>query len=190
MTNFTEWFKTPFKKISDSFKGLFSPAAIPGIITLLISAAAPLASWQALWVASSAESRIIDVLNNPEARAVVTLYFHFASAFIASGVLFITGLIYLPSFYHLTRKFRVFIVAVLLLTGGILLYLFSIAGAAHISLEPYITAGKFKLPSLLEMLPTPQSPMTWIRLFLAVLGFLFAVLTPKINNIGVRPPIA
>lgn len=160
---------------------------IPGFATALVSFLAPYASWQALWVFSSRDKRILDILNEPLARALADLYLQFASVFIAVWVLIITSWAYLFVVRTIPKGFWWLYGSCFAIGIIVLFYLFLLGGSAFLSLDPYITQGQFELRPFWEMIPTWEvalkTPLLWFRGILLIAGILLTVFVPKETNI-------
>ena len=157
-------------------------AAIPGIATAAITAIAPLASWQALWVFSSSEPVIKRVLDNPDARAVTGLYLQFASVFVGLLVAVITAVMYLAAGRNL-RPRLVLVCCVCIAVGCLLFaFVFLMGGAATVDLKHYTHPGEFRMGSFGEMVPSTRSWLTWVRVVVVILGALLAFFAPRQDN--------
>ncbi len=149
--------------------------SLPGFGALVVTALAPYASWQTLWVFSSADSRIKQVLDDPLTRAVMDLYLQFASLFIGLLVAVITAIAYLATSEQRRRGEKAVYVGCLIVGSALFVYVFLMGGAASLLLDYYIHQGSFNLRLGVHVIPSFRSLLTWFRIIASVLGLILGV---------------
>lgn len=143
--------------------------AISGLVGLLT----PTMAWQAMALLAAAEPRVRMVLDGPEARGVINLYFQFAATVLATSGGVLAAIPYLK---YQTWSSRGLAWATLLTGVGGFLYIFLLGGSTQIPFDRYVHSGPWN-PSLIALteLPPLDSPLTWARGVPAVLSLLLGL---------------
>lgn len=164
-------------RIPRFLQAILSPRAVPGVATVIAGIVAPYSAWQSLAILGLNNDKVMLVLDDPVARAVINQFFQFSVVFIVSLIPLLTSLAYLISPRVHKGCFRNFLLITSFLCGGVLFALFLSGGAAWVPLN--VEPGSFKLPSLFKMFPPFGHPMTLIRYLLVAVGLTLAAWAPR-----------
>jgi hypothetical protein len=130
-------------------------------------------AWQAMALLAAFEPRVKGVLDGPEARGVINLYFQFSSMVLASlGGILAAG----PYLKHRDKISRGLGWTTLLATAAGFAWIFLLGGSTQIPFNSYVHQGPWSASVIVLFdLPPLDSPLTWARGVPAIMSLLLAV---------------